>query len=51
MNSLDSMLNSAATIFSMDLYKRHLRPEASTRRLMTVGRWTTAVLVLVGRRW
>ena len=37
MSSLDSMLNSAATIFSVDLYKRHLRPEASSRRLMVVG--------------
>jgi len=26
MSTLDSMLNSAATIFSVDLYKRHLRP-------------------------
>ncbi len=38
MSSLDSMLNSAATIFSVDLYKRHLRPESSSRRLMVVGR-------------
>ena len=37
MSSLDSMLNSAATIFSVDLYKRHLRPEASSRRLMVGG--------------
>ena len=51
MSSLDSMLNSAATIFSVDLYKRHLRPEASSRRLMTVGRVTTGVLVLVGCLW
>ena len=51
MSSLDSMLNSAATIFSVDLYKRHLRPEASSRRLMTVGRVTTAALVLVGCLW
>ncbi len=51
MSSLDSMLNSAATIFSVDLYKRHLRPEASSRRLMVVGRWTTAALVLIGCLW
>ena len=51
MSSLDSMLNSAATIFSVDLYKRHLRPEASSPRLMLVGRWTTGVLVLVGCLW
>ena len=51
MSSLDSMLNSAATIFSVDLYQRHLRPGASSRRLMTVGRVTTAVLVVVGCLW
>ena len=51
MSSLDSMLNSAATIFSVDLYKRHMRPEASSRRLMVIGRWTTAVLALVGCLW
>ena len=51
MSSLDSMLNSAATIFSVDLYKRHLRPQASSRRLMTVGRVTTAVLAVVGCLW
>ncbi len=51
MSSLDSMLNSAATIFSVDLYKRHLRPQASSRGLMTVGRVATAVLALVGCLW
>ena len=51
MSSLDSMLNSAATIFSVDLYKRHLRPEASSRRLMVVGRVTTGVLVVVACLW
>ncbi|WP_419936821.1 SLC5 family protein [Candidatus Palauibacter sp.] len=51
MSSLDSMLNSAATIFSVDLYKRHLRPESSSRRLMAVGRVTTGVLVVVACLW
>ena len=48
MSSLDSMLNSASTIFTMDLYKRHVRPQADTRRLLTVGRIATAVLAVVG---
>ena len=51
MSSLDSMLNSAATIFSIDLYKRHLRPDASSRKLMSVGRVTTGILVVVGCLW
>lgn len=48
MSSLDSMLNSASTIFTMDLYKRYLRPQADERRLLKVGRVTTAVLVVAG---
>lgn len=47
LSSLDSMLNSASTIFTIDLYKRHLRPEASSRRLVTIGRIATGVFVLL----
>jgi SSS family solute:Na+ symporter len=48
MSSLDSMLNSASTIFTMDLYGRHFRPNASPKHLVTVGRIMTAVFVVVG---
>jgi len=48
MSSLDSMLNSASTIFTMDIYQRHLRPDAGDRRLMKTGRWATAALVVAG---
>ncbi len=48
MSSLDSMLNSASAIFTMDLYKRHLRPAAGSRRLVLVGRAMTGVFVLFG---
>lgn len=48
MSSLDSMLNSASTIFTMDLYKRHIRPQADTKTLVKVGRITTAVFVVLG---
>ncbi len=51
MSSLDSMLNSAATIFSVDIYKRHLRREATPKRLMVVGRVATALLVVAGCLW
>ena len=39
--------NSASTIFTMDLYKRHLRPETSPRGLVRVGRIATGVFVLL----
>jgi solute:Na+ symporter, SSS family len=48
MSSLDSMLNSASTIFTVDVYQRWLRPDADHRRLVSVGRWATACLVVLG---
>jgi SSS family solute:Na+ symporter len=51
MSSLDSMLNSTATIFTMDLYNRHLRPEASQRHLITVGRTSTVVFLILAWAW
>lgn len=51
MSSLDSMLNSASTIFTIDLYKRHWKKDASSRSLVTVGRITTGVFVLIGCLW
>lgn len=48
MSSLDSMLNSASTLFTMDIYKGLLRPQASDRVLLGVGRRSTAVLMIAG---
>lgn len=47
-SSLASMLNSASTIFTMDLYKRHWKKEASGKTLVTMGRIATLVFVLIG---
>lgn len=47
MSSLDSMLNSASTIFTMDIYKRRLRPDTDPADLVRVGRIATGVLVLL----
>jgi SSS family solute:Na+ symporter len=48
MSSLASMLNSASTIFTMDLYKRLAHPDASHRLLVGIGRAMTVVFVVVG---
>jgi len=45
-SSLASMLNSASTIFTMDLYRK-VHPDASAHRLVGVGRICTVVFVLV----
>ena len=48
MSSLDSMLNSASTIFTMDLYKRHFKKDSSPKTLILIGRIMTVVFVLIG---
>lgn len=51
MSSLDSMLNSAATIFSMDIYKRHLAKDADPKKLVKVGRIVTFICVVIACSW
>ncbi len=45
LSSIDSMMNSGATLFTFDFYKRYAAPEASERRLILVGR--IAILAFV----
>jgi len=47
-SSLASMLNSASTIFTMDLYKRHWYRDASQRMLVRIGRIMTVLFVIIG---
>jgi len=47
-SSLASMLNSASTIFTMDLFKRHWKKDASQKTLILTGRIATAVFVVIG---
>lgn len=51
LSTFESLLNSAATIFSLDIYQRHWRPSAEPAQLLRVGRWATLVLFLVGCLW
>ena len=46
-SSLNSMCNSVATIFTMDVYQNHLRPEATNEELVRTGRLTTAAALVV----
>ena len=47
LSSIDSMMNSGATLFTFDFYKRFVDPRASERRLILVGRIAIAGFVLV----
>ncbi len=50
MVSIASMLNSAATLITMDVV-RTFRPDLSDRSVVKVGRWSTALLLLIAVAW
>ena len=50
MSSLSSVFNSCSTLFTIDFYKKW-NPEASERRLVTVGQIATVVLVVLSLAW
>lgn len=50
MSALSGGLNSASTVFTLDLYKRW-RPLSDDRRLVRVGRLATAVIVILACAW
>ena len=47
LSSLDSMMNSGATILTFDFYKRYIRREAGERELLFVGRICIVFLVMI----
>jgi len=50
MSSLSSVFNSCSTLITMDVYKK-LRPMASERQLVNVGRWSTVAIVALSIVW
>ncbi|MCS7026771.1 MAG: sodium:solute symporter [Bryobacteraceae bacterium] len=50
MSSLSSVFNSCSTLITMDIYKK-LHPQATERRLVVVGRFTTALIVALSIVW
>ena len=49
LSSLDSMMNSAATIMTFDLYKKYINPNADDRKLISIGRiWIITFIILAG---
>ena len=46
LSTFNSVLNSSATIFSLDLYKRHFNPQASDKKLVFIGKLTSSVLAI-----
>lgn len=50
MSSLASVYNACSTLFTMDIYQK-IKPEASGKELVKVGRIATGVVVLLGMAW
>lgn len=46
-SSLASMLNSTATIFTMDIYKEYIAPKAADHKLVNVGRISAIVALII----
>ncbi len=45
LSSIDSMMNSAATILTVDIYKKYIRPDATDAEMIRMGRISIIVLV------
>ena len=50
MSSLSSLFNSTATLFTVDIYEK-LRPKATERQIVAVGRMATGVVIVLGLIW
>ena len=48
MSSIDSMLNSTATLWTKDIYEKFIRKGASDRHYLVVGRYATVALLALG---
>ena len=46
-SSLASMLNSTATIFTMDIYKQYINPSANDRKTVNTGRMAALVALII----
>jgi SSS family solute:Na+ symporter len=46
-SSLASMLNSTSTIFTMDIYKSHFNKNASDAKMVSVGRITAVIALII----
>ena len=46
-SSLASMFNSTSTLFTMDIYKKYINPNAGDKKLVNVGRLTSLVALVI----
>ena len=46
-STVDSVLNSTATVFTLDIFKRILHPKISQRNLARIGFWSSIAILLI----
>lgn len=46
LSTLNAVLNSAATLFSLGIYQRHINKKASERKLVHIGKMTTLIMAI-----
>ena len=46
LSTFNSALNSAATVFSLGIFKRYISKDASENKLVKIGKWTSALLAV-----
>ncbi|WP_339716221.1 solute:sodium symporter family transporter [uncultured Kriegella sp.] len=46
LSTFNSALNSAATVFSLGIFKRYIQKDASDTKLVAIGKWTSALLAI-----
>jgi len=51
MSSFNSGLNSAATIFTLDLYKKFINKNTDSKKEVKIGRYATAAIVVIACLW
>ena len=51
MSTIQALINSSATILTMDLYKGLYRRRASERELIRFGRWSGVAILIAGGLW
>ncbi|MEO9891709.1 solute:sodium symporter family transporter [Aurantibacter sp.] len=46
LSTFNSALNSAATVFSLGIFKRYISKDATENKLVKIGKWTSALLAI-----
>ncbi|HSW46921.1 MAG TPA: sodium/solute symporter [Phycisphaerae bacterium] len=44
-STVNSVLNSTATVLTLDIYRRHIHKQATEKTLVRVGKWSTVVIL------